>query len=72
MSLARTVMFHHPTTTEDAVETPVAGTLSELETDLPRFVRQIVGPLLIVFDFYSVEDSILDDIANDFVAGKVR
>ena len=65
-------MFHHPTTIEDAVETTVSGTLSEIETELPRFVREIVGPLLIVFDFYAVDDSILDDIANDFVAGKVR
>ena len=65
------IMPRHPTTTEDAIETPVAGTLSELETDLPRFVRQIVGPLLVVFDFYSVQDSILDDIVNGFVAGNV-
>jgi hypothetical protein len=44
----------------------------ELETELPRFVRENVGPLLVVFDFYAVDDSILDDIANDFVAGNVR
>lgn len=65
------IMIQHPTTNEDVVETEISATLSELETQLPRYVREVVKPLLVVFDFYEVDDSILDDIANGFVAGNV-
>jgi len=66
------MMVRHPITTEDVVESSISATLNELETDLPRYVREIVQPLLTIFDFYEVDGSILDDISNGFIEGEVR
>ena len=54
------------------VETAISASLSELETDLPAYVRAIVGELLVVFDFYAVDDFMLDELAKAFMAGQVR
>lgn len=66
------IMSRNPTTIEDVVETSISATLSELENELPAHVREIVNPLLAVFDFYTVDDSILDDVSTAFIAGDVR
>lgn len=66
------LMSHHPTAAVDIVETPISATLNELETELPRFARDLVRELLVLFDFYRVDDSILDDLAGGFIAGEVR
>jgi hypothetical protein len=55
-------------TTEDVVETVVSASLAELETTLIGFVKQIMDPLLVVFDFYEVSQEILGDVVEKFLA----
>ena len=52
-------------------ETTISASLSDLETDLPRLVRELVAPLFMLFDFFEASDGVVDQIVNDFVAGKV-
>lgn len=56
---------------EDSVEAQVEGSLSEIETQIVSFVRQLVSPLLELFDFYTVDDAEYDRIVERFVAGEV-
>lgn len=66
------MMGHHPATGQDIVETPIAASLSELEMELPTYVRSVIQALLVVFDFYSVADHILDEVIDGFIAGDVK
>lgn len=45
--------------------------LIELETDTVQVVRELVGPLLTVFDFFAVDDAVLAEILNGFIDGHV-
>ena len=46
----------------------VSASLAELETNLIGFVKQIMDPLLVVFDFYEVSEEILGDVVEKFLA----
>jgi len=56
------------TTTEDSIETEIRASLTDLETNLIGFVKQIMDPLLVVFDFYEVSEEILGDVVEKFLA----
>jgi hypothetical protein len=55
------------TTTEDSIETEIRASLVELETGLVTFVKQIMDPLIIVFDFYEISEEILGDVVEKFL-----
>lgn len=72
--LRATSWWGHPPerrSTEDEVYTEVDVTLQEIESDLVDLVRRFTEPLFVVFDFYEVEREELEDIVNDFVAGRI-
>lgn len=57
------------TTSENEVQTGVTATVSDLETNLVDYVKQIVQPLFVLFDFFQPSDGIVDQIVDSFVAG---
>jgi hypothetical protein len=58
-------------TSEDEVETSFITTVSALESNLPEYVKQIVQPLFVVFDFFEISDRILGELVDSFTAGSV-
>ena len=56
--------------TEDEVYTEVETTLEKLESDLVDLVQRFTQPLFVVFDFFELSRNVLEDIVNNFVAGK--
>lgn len=57
--------------TEDASETTITSTLSELESDLCTYVRELVGPLFVLFDFFDPSPEVICGIVEHYVAGRV-
>lgn len=57
--------------TEDPVSTEVETSLEKIESNLVDLVQEFVQPLFVVFDFFKVDRKELEDIVNNFVAGKV-
>jgi hypothetical protein len=58
-------------TSEDEVEASFTAALSDLESNLPDYVKQIVQPLFVVFDFFEISDRILGELVDSFAAGSV-
>lgn len=56
---------------EDEVYTEVETAIEKVEADLIDLVEQVTTPLFVVFDFFEVQKSILEDIVNKFVSGRV-
>jgi hypothetical protein len=65
------VMHDGRVTSEDEVEADIVATLSDLELNLTDYVKQIVQPLFVVFDFFEISDQILGEIVDGFVSGSV-
>ena len=59
-------------TSENEVQAGFSATVSDLETNLAEYVKQIVQPLFVVFDFFEISDDVLADLVDNFVAGRVR
>ncbi len=64
--------WHAASASEPAVDTTVVASLLEIETDLPRFVREVVRPLFMNFDFYEVPEDVVNEISEGFMAGEVK
>jgi len=45
--------------------------LEQLESELVTRVKEILAPLLALFDFFELNDRVFEDIVNKFVAGQV-
>lgn len=56
---------------EDEVYAEVETTLEKIESDLVDLVRRLTQPLFVIFDFFEVNRNVLEDIVNDYVAGRV-
>lgn len=56
--------------TEDEVYTEVETTFEKIEPDLVDLVEKFIRPLFVIFDFFEVNRKILEDIVNNYVAGK--
>ena len=56
---------------EDEVYAEVDTTIEKVEPDLVDLVQQITTPLFVIFDFFEIQKSILEEIVNNFVNGKV-
>lgn len=56
--------------TEDEVYTEIETTLEKLESDLVDLVQKFTQPLFVVFDFFELSRDVLENIVNNFVAGK--
>jgi hypothetical protein len=56
---------------EDLSGTTITATLSELGSDLRAYVRELVGPLFVLFDFFDPSPEVVCDIVENYVAGRV-
>ncbi len=61
----------HGKAIEDEVYTEVESAIERIEPDLVDLVQRITAPLFMVFDFFQIDKSILEEIVNNFVDGKV-
>jgi hypothetical protein len=60
--------LHPRVTTEDIVESTLSATIAEIESDLVGQVKKVIDPLFVVFDFFELNDQILAEIVDKFVA----
>ncbi len=56
---------------EDEVYTEVETTFEKIESDLVDIVQRFTQPLFVIFDFFELDRKVLEDIVNNYVAGKV-
>ncbi|MBA7678116.1 hypothetical protein ES703_86387 [subsurface metagenome] len=56
---------------DDEVDTEIETILERIEKDLIVLVQAFTTPLFEVFEFFKVDEKVLVDIVNNFVAGKV-
>jgi len=56
---------------EDETYAEVETTLGKIESDLVDLVQRFTQPLFVLFDFFELDRKVLEDIVNNFVAGKV-
>jgi len=68
----RTRDLHARETHEEAVETSISVGLSDLESNLTSYVKEIIDPLFMVFDFFELGTPILEELVDDFVNDLVR
>lgn len=61
----------HGKAIEDEVYTEFETVIERIEPDLVDLVQKITAPLFMVFDFFQIHKSILEEIVNNFVDGKV-
>ena len=64
-------MATSPTCSEDQITTSYAGSLKEVDGNLTEIVKDLTAPMLGLFDFFELEDSIYQQIVEDYVAGRV-
>ncbi|HUD07183.1 MAG TPA: hypothetical protein VMR34_04825 [Candidatus Saccharimonadales bacterium] len=70
-SAGNRLMHQARTTQEEAVSSTIDCTLAELQTNLVDLVRSLVEPLFMVFEFFDVPDTVLAELVNNFVEGRV-
>ena len=46
-------------------------TLEKIEVDLASLVKKLLEPVFVLFDFFSIDDNIYEEIVNGFVNGRV-
>jgi len=59
------------TSSEDLSQTELAAPVASLDADLVGHVKQVLGPLFMLFDFMDFGDEIYEDIVSRFVRGEV-
>ena len=59
------------TSKEDVSESQIEGPLDEFEDGLVTKVKDLLGPLFVLFDFFELSNDVYDDIVSRFVAGEV-
>jgi hypothetical protein len=61
----------HGKAIEDEIYTEVDTAIERIEPDLVNLVQGITTPLFVLFDFFQIDKSILEEIVNNFVDGRV-
>ena len=56
---------------EDESQSEAEGSLDDFEANLTSKVKDILGPLFVLFDFFELSDEVYDDIVSRFVAGEL-
>ena len=59
------------TCSEDQITTDYNGSLQEVEASLTEVVKQLTAPMLGLFDFFELDDSIYQQIVEAYVDGRV-
>ena len=60
-----------PTCSEDQITTSYDSSLQEVEGSLTDIVKQLTAPMLALFDFFELGDSIYQEIVEAYVDGRV-
>ena len=63
-------MTHSRTTSQAAAESTFTASLSKLESDVVDYVKLATQPLFVIFDFFELDDTILREVAEGFIAKK--
>jgi hypothetical protein len=61
----------HGKAIEDEVYTELETAMERIEPDLVNLVQKLTTPLFVIFDFFQIDKSILEEIVNKFVDGRV-
>lgn len=64
-------IWHKGTSIEDEIEIEIETTIDAIESNLVNLVEKFSMPLFELFDYFEIERKVLEDIVNNFVAGKV-
>jgi len=64
-------LLYERKSTDDEVYTEVDTTLDKLESELVDLVEKFTEPLFVIFHFFKLDRKVLEDIVNNYVAGKV-
>ncbi len=64
-------LTHGGSSAEDEITTTLACNVAALDAELPENVKALIGPVFVLFDFFEIGDTVLDDIVEKFVDGKV-
>ena len=59
------------TCTEDEITTNFNGSLQEVEGDLTEVVKKLTAPMLALFDFFELGDSLYREIVEAYVNGRI-
>lgn len=59
------------TCSEDQITTSYNGSLQEVEGSLTEVVKQLTAPMLALFDFFELDDSIYQQIVEAYVKGRI-
>lgn len=54
-------------TTQDVVQSEILTSLSNIESQLVKLVKQLTQPLFSIFDYFEVSDSVYADLVDGFV-----
>jgi len=65
------LMLERRQSKEGEVCTEVETTIDEIRSNLTNIVEKFTQPLFVVFDFFELDKKVLEQIVNDFVAGRV-
>lgn len=55
------------TAADDVVETSITASIIDLEANLVGYVKEVVQPLFVVFDFFEVSDEIIAQVVQEFL-----
>jgi hypothetical protein len=67
----RLTFFNDRKSAENEVETEAETTLERIEPDIIELVEKFTAPLFEIFDYFELEKKVLEEIVDQFVAGKV-
>ncbi len=65
-------MFGSRKCSEDQITTSYNGSLHEVEGSLAEVVKQLTAPMLALFDFFELDNSIYQEIVEAYVDGRVE
>lgn len=65
------LMFTNRVGTVEKVKTEIDTTVGELESKLVDHVEVVIKDLFVVFDYFTLERKIIEDIVTNFVNGKI-
>lgn len=65
------LMFTDRKASEDQAKSEIGTTVGELESKLVDHVEAVTKDLFVIFDYFTIERKILEEIVTNFVNGKI-
>ena len=70
-SAGRRPIFQRGQSSVEFARTEVNTTVGELESDLINLVGKVVGDLFVFFDYFKVNENVLEEIVTNFIKGEI-